>query len=82
MYYKIGITSRLTSRMSCFRVNNPFEVEVLYWIECEKRKELETLLHNRFEKSNHWGKWFVLDSKDVKRIKEIMDYYALQFPIQ
>jgi len=73
--YKIGVTTNLEKRMDQLGTKMPFELEIIKVIKSKDIYALEENLHNKFEKENINGEWFILVKKDIKYIKSIKDEY-------
>lgn len=72
VFYKIGITKNVSSRMSALASSNPFPISValLFEYDCMQRAaDAEFQLHFIFNQKRVRGEWFELDRVDLQRIK-------------
>lgn len=72
-YRKIGVSNNLTSRLSIFNTNLPFEIHpiALWDVEFGKTVELETHLHHILKDTRKKGEWFIDDDFTLlKKIRE------------
>ncbi|WLD91766.1 GIY-YIG nuclease family protein [Alkalihalobacillus sp. AL-G] len=67
--YKIGRARSLDNRIHLFKVDLPFNIELIHYFYCENYGELELMLHKYFETKRVKGEWFDLNSKDIEWIK-------------
>jgi hypothetical protein len=65
-FVKIGISSDIEYRLSNLQVGNPYQLQLLHKIECEKASLVEGLLHSRFSRSYERGEWFIMTDEDVE----------------
>lgn len=63
--YKIGRSRSLSTRLFDFGVKLPFEVHIVYLIECLDEREEEQRLHQVFQPKRVSGEWFNLDKADL-----------------
>ena len=71
-YYKIGITQRIASRMTDFRVNNPYDVELIFYGNCDWYKSVEIKIHKLMSEFHHKGEWFLLGKEQVETVINII----------
>jgi hypothetical protein len=70
--YKIGRSLNVKDRLKTFHLKLPFEVELVHIIECERMRQAEGCLHQRFEtKRINESEFFALTDEDVAWIKSI-----------
>jgi len=75
-YYKIGITKRLASRITRFRVENPYDVKLVYTRNTKYNKYLEKELHSLLKKYLHRGEWFLISKGQIKSIINMIKNYG------
>jgi hypothetical protein len=66
--YKIGQSKCLTSRLCEFNVF-PGYWELVWFIESDNSRSLETEFHRKYADKRVIGEWFKLTDEDVKEIK-------------
>lgn len=67
--YKIGITTKLSRRLTQIGTKMPHEVTLIHSIKTDDIVGLETLLHERYATKRMNGEWFALCEEDVQAIK-------------
>lgn len=72
-YHKVGITERLGSRIVNYRVSNPYDVNLILFVDREDYKEVEKQIHKRFKDFIHRGEWFVLSKDQVQEVIRLMN---------
>lgn len=70
-YIKIGKSKRPTFREKTLQADEPDIVLITFW---KAPAIFEKQLHKQFEVKRQRGEWFNLNFRDLKQIKEIMDY--------
>ncbi len=74
-FYKIGRTQRIGSRMTDFRVNNPYNVKLLFYTECENYYRIERDLHKILKKFLHRGEWFILNKDQSENVIKLIKFF-------
>lgn len=75
-YYKIGITFDIENRLNSLQCGNPYELKVIIAVKNPDAKEIEEILHKKFEHKRVMREWFELSQKDIDFIiKPIKDIY-------
>lgn len=72
-YIKIGRTNNLARRLGAFKVQLPFEIEVIHIIRTHDSKTLEAELHRHFADKRVNGEWFNLTVDDVERLRSMQE---------
>lgn len=67
-YYKIGVTSDKTRRLSKLQSGSPFELKYVICTKKENAKSLEQAIHNELDVHHVRGEWFELTPLLVKRV--------------
>lgn len=67
---KIGYTKNVNRRLTEFKVDLPYPVDLIHTIECVKGREVEKLLHQHFKSKRVGGEWFHLSIDDIANIKK------------
>ena len=68
-FYKIGFARDIRHRMHGYRVNNPFDVRVVYHKWTRDYKEFEEWIFNNFSERHHKGEWFDFSPNDILKIE-------------
>lgn len=68
-YYKIGYTFDLKTRLDNLQTANPFALYVVLAVRHPEARVIERMLHQFFYDKKVVGEWFLLDEKDLKKIK-------------
>lgn len=70
IYYKIGKTKNLPSRMETLAVGvvAPFDIKLIHHFETDDYSGEEKRLHNMFSNKRDKGEWFILSNEDVNYI--------------
>lgn len=72
--FKIGISRSLQERLKNISMNSPARVSVAVVIKPRDfvaARDLEKILHRRFESKRSHGEWFALDHDDIDFIRNI-----------
>jgi hypothetical protein len=75
IYYKIGITSNIESRLNSLQCGNPFELEIVCAFRVKNANKLEKALHSGLKIFNHKREWFILDLDFVEDLKNFIENY-------
>lgn len=77
-FYKIGMTTRIKSRLASFHAVAPFiEFDPVLIYYHEERSEIETQLHRRFREQRIEGtEWFKLEKINFEHLKQDIDVIA------
>ncbi len=77
-FYKIGMTTRIKSRLASFRAVAPFiEFDPVLIYYHEDRKKIEKQLHKRFQEQRIAGtEWFKLDEINFEYLRQDIDVIA------
>jgi len=74
-YYKIGVAFDIENRLNSLQCGNPYKLDLIIAVKNPDSKELEEILHKKFEDKRVRREWFELSQKDVdfivKPIKDI-----------
>lgn len=79
--YKIGITQNMKKRMQSYRkTENAFPYKIVFCHRVAKYKEVEKLLHRKFEhqKIGTGREWFKLSDDDLSKIEKTLMLYSVQ----
>ncbi len=63
--YKIGITKDINKRLSQLQTSNPYEFYLIDFYVTTKSRELEKLLHKKFQLKRYKREWFKLNQKEL-----------------
>jgi hypothetical protein len=72
VFYKIGMASDTSSRLSILQIGCPFELVVIWSKEFSDAEKIETFLHSTFKNCRVRGEWFKLNSEDLKVVKGLL----------
>lgn len=67
---KIGIASDVNTRFITLNIASPVKLELLFSIQRDDARQVETTLHNLFKDKRIKGEWFSLDESDLNFIKQ------------
>ncbi len=63
--FKIGITRDIEKRLSQLQTSNPYEFYLIGFYVTPKNKELENLLHKKFQLNRYKREWFKLNQIEM-----------------
>jgi len=72
-YYKIGMTSRQSGRMSELRGLFPV-LRVINQFACNDRGRVESYLHKKYKKKQVTREWYKLDKEDIEWLRSLEDH--------
>src|SRR3990167_2016459 len=78
-FIKIGISGSVPNRLGSMRVDNPYRLDPLGFIQCEAYSDAEALeaaLHLEFAAFRHQGEWFT----DAPQIRDAVRLRAQPWP--
>ena len=71
-YYKIGITSNLTKRISQIQNGNPFPLSIVFTCTNEDAPEVESVIKKAYKRENIRGEWFYFEISTIETIIKYM----------
>jgi hypothetical protein len=75
-HYKIGVSTRLSRRLSELGTLPPFDLVLIHSVWLRDPTSLERKLHAMWESQHARGEWFLLSDEDVTFTKTVMDSVA------
>lgn len=70
--YKIGYTNRLKSRLNQLQTGCPYKIKLIMASPRKNAREMEAVLHRKFNDNNIRGEWFDLYKDDLESINDIL----------
>jgi hypothetical protein len=75
-YFKIGRTKNLYTRIDQIRRNQPFEIEILLFIQTPREDILEAFLHKKYKNCCVGGEWFLFNRSDFELLAKDVERYC------
>lgn len=72
-YYKIGRAFNVYNRLTVIKVSSPFQTDLILAGKVKDNIDIEKKLHNLFKDKHHKGEWYLLNKKDLYKIKDILE---------
>lgn len=66
---KIGIANNVYLRLESLNTASPVDLNLLFWIETNEARKLESSFHNIFRSKHIKGEWFNLSPDDIDWVK-------------
>ena len=70
IYFKIGNTRNLHTRLLYYKTHNPHELILLDYTPSEDYSNFEFKVKSKYKDKIHRGEWFLLSKSDVKAIQK------------
>jgi len=76
-WYKIGIATNISSRLSGIQNGSPFKCTLLHFSKVRNASTVEKILHKTFKEKRGLGEWFKLDDDDIKEFYDIVHRHSV-----
>ena len=80
-YYKIGYTGSLESRLYAIQTSLPQQLILIAAFQSDHAKDIEQLLHSKYENNRVRGEWFKFNKKEADFIESGFKANGNLFPI-
>jgi hypothetical protein len=70
--FKIGITKDFSQRLRSLQTGNPYIIEIYNFYPIKTSRQIESLLHKRYQHRKLAGEWFQLTYQDLEEIHDLV----------